>query len=270
MTTYETLLVAHHGPVAVITLNRPERLNALNSVLLDEMDAVLDEMEARDDVRALVVHGAGRAFSAGFDLKEGATLKREGVGDWRRVLQRDLDFIMRFWHSPLPTIAAVHGPCLAGACELAMACDITICDETARMGEPELRFGAGIVALLLPWLTNPKRAKEMLLTGNDKVSAREALELGLVNRVVPQGMHLDAALETARTIAVMDRDAVRLTKHAVNRAFEIMGLREALQVGMDIDVQIETMVTPERQEFGRILKEQGLKAALAWREARFG
>jgi len=266
---YETILVERHGPVALLTFNRPDRLNALSAKLMDETEHALDAFETSDDVRAVVVAGAGRAFSAGFDLKEGATQKREGVGDWRRILQRDLDFIMRFWHSPLPTIAAVHGPCLAGACEIAMACDITIADETARLGEPELRFGAGIVALLLPWLTNPKRAKEILLTGNDKVSAREACDIGMINRVVPEGEHVSAALEMARTIGVMDRGAVRLTKHAVNRSFEIMGLNEALQMGLDIDVQIEAMVTPERQEFGRILKEDGLKAALEWREKRF-
>jgi enoyl-CoA hydratase len=269
-TTYETLLLRHEGPVAVITLNRPDRLNALNVAMMRECHDVLDKLEMSEDVRAIVVHGAGRAFSAGFDLKEGATEKREGVIDWRVILQRDLAFIMRFWRSPLPTIAAVHGPCLAGACELAMACDVTIVDETARLGEPELRFGSGIVALLLPWLTNPKKAKELLLTGNDKVTAQEAYEIGMVNKVVPEGEHLDAAITMARTMAVMDREALRLTKHAINRAYEIMGLNESLQVGLDIDVQIESMATPERQEFGRILKQDGLQAAVAWRESRFG
>ena len=266
---YETLDIARHGPVAVMTLNRPDRLNAINPRMIEDVNAGLDELEADDDVRAIVLTGAGRAFSAGFDLKEGATEKRDGPADWRNILKRDLDFIMRFWHSPKPTIAAVHGPCLAGACELAMACDVTIADETARLGEPELRFGSGIVALLLPWLTNPKRAKEILLTGNDKLTAQEAHEIGMINKVVAEGEHLDAALAMARTMAVMDPDSVRLTKHAVNRTYELMGMNEALTMGMDIDVQIETIETPERREFGRILREQGLKAALAWRESRF-
>ncbi len=267
--SYETLAIERQGPVAVITLNRPERLNAINVKMIEETHAVLDELEASQDVRAIVVHGTGRAFSAGFDLKDGASEKRDGVNDWRIILERDLNYIMRFWHSPLPTIAAVHGPCLAGACELAMACDVTIADPTARFGEPELRFGSGIVALLLPWLSNPKRAKEILLTGNDKVSAEEAKEIGMINRVVAEGEHLNAALEMARTMAVMDRDALRLTKQAINRSFEIMGLNEALQVGLDTDIQIESIVTPERAEFGRILKSEGLQAALEWRESRF-
>ena len=114
------------------------------------------------------------------------------------------------------------------------------------------------------WLEVKRQATTAHSFGLDMhlLSAREALDMGLINRVMPEGQHLDAALETARTIAVMDRDAMRLTKHAVNRSFEIMGMREALQMGMDIDVQIESMVTPERQEFGQILKEKGLKAAL--------
>ncbi len=267
--SYETILLERFGPVAVITLNRPDKLNAISTVMMAEVDDALDQLEADDDVRAIVLNGAGRAFSAGFDLKEGSTQKRETAADWRAILQRDLDFIMRFWNSPLPTIAAVHGHCLAGGCELAMSCDVTIADVTARMGEPELRFGAGIVALLMPWLSNPKKAKEALLTGNDKITAEEAHAMGLINKIVPEGEHLTAALEMARTMAVMDRDALQLTKQAINRAYETMGLKDALQIGLDTDVQIETMVTPERQEFGRILREEGLQAALVWRESRF-
>ena len=267
--TLQCIAMEKRGPVACIMLNRPERLNAINRQMIDEINALLDELEADEEVRAVVLHGAGRAFSAGFDLKDGATEKRETADDWRTVLQRDLDFVLRFWHSPLPTIAAVHGHCLAGACELALACDITVADESALLGEPELRFGAGIVALLLPWLTNPKRAKEIILTGNDKVTAAEALALGLINKVVPPGKHLEAAVEMARTIAVMDKDTVRLTKGAINRTYEIMGLHEALAMGMETDIEIETMESPERRAFNKILREQGLKAALAWRESRF-
>lgn len=268
--SYETLIVEHEGPVAVITLNRPKQLNAISIKMVEEITAAMDAIEASETARAIVLTGAGRSFSAGFDLKEGATQKREGVKDWHRILKFDADFIMRFWHSPLPTIAAVHGHCLAGGCELSMACDVTIADETARLGEPELRFGASIVVLMLPWLTNPKKAKEVLLTGNDKVTAREALDMGLINRMVPEGEHLAAAMEMARTMAVMDPDSVRLTKQAINRTYEMMGLTSALDMALDLGVQIESIVTPERREFGRILKQEGLQAALAWRESRFG
>ncbi len=267
---YDTISYETRGAVGLLTLNRPERLNAINRRMIDELNAALDAVEGDDGVRALVVAGAGRAFCSGFDLKDGAETPKHGVADWRPVLQRDFDIIMRFWHLSRPTIAAVQGYCLAGGCELAMACDITIAAEGTRFGEPELRFGSGIVALLLPWLTGPKKAKELLLTGTDKVTAAEALAMGMINRVVPDGQELDAALAMARDIAVMDRAAVAMTKQAINRTYEAMGFGQALAMALDVDVQIESMETPEGRAFAEIARRDGLKAALAWRDARFG
>ena len=268
--TYQTLLYEQRGPVALLTLNRPAVLNAIDATMIGELDRALDAIEADAAVRALVVTGAGRAFCAGFDLKDNSAERAEGVAQWRPILERDLAIIMRFWHSPLPTVAAVKGYALAGGCELAMACDITIAAAGTRFGEPELRFGSGIVALLLPWLTGPKKAKELLLTGNDKVSAEDALAMGMINRVVPAGEEVDAALAVARDIAVMDKNAVALTKRAINRSYDIMGMREALAMALDIDVLIESMDTPESTQFAEIARRDGLKAALAWRDARFG
>ena len=268
--SYETIIFERRGPVGLLTLNRPERLNAINRAMIDELNACLDAAERDGEIRALVVTGAGRAFCSGFDLKDGATAKREGVADWREVLQRDFDVIMRFWHSPLPTLAAIRGYALAGGCELALACDITIAAEGTRLGEPELKFGSGIIALLMPWLAGPKKAKEHLLSGNDRIGAEEALAIGLVNRVVPEGQELDAALALARDIAVNDRAKVALTKQAINRTYDIMGFREALAMGLDIDVQIEATETPEGRQFKEIARTEGLKAALVWRDARFG
>jgi enoyl-CoA hydratase len=266
----ETIHLVREGAVAQILLARPERLNAINAKMIDELSSLLDELERDPEVRAVVLGGEGRAFCAGFDLKEGLAQKREGIEDWRRVYRRDLEVIMRLWDSPLPTVAGVQGYALGGGCELALACDITVAGEDAIFGEPELKFGSGVVALLLPWLTNPKKAKELLLTGNDRLGAQEALDCGLVNKVVPAGTHLEAALAVARTIATMDRDAVAMTKAAINHGFEIMGLRKALEVGAESGAQIEASETPERSEFNRIARSDGLKAAIAWREARFG
>ncbi|MEX0695931.1 MAG: enoyl-CoA hydratase-related protein [Dongiaceae bacterium] len=267
---YDTIAYETRGAVGLLTLNRPERLNAIDRRMIDELNAALDAVEGDEGVRALVVAGAGRAFCSGFDLKDGAETPKHGVADWRPVLQRDFDIIMRFWHLSRPTIAAVKGYCLAGGCELAMACDITIAAEGTRFGEPELRFGSGIVALLLPWLTGPKKAKELLLTGTDKVTAAEALAIGMINRVVPDGQELAAALAMARDIAVMDRAAVAMTKQAINRTYEAMGFSQALAMALDIDVQIESMETTEGRAFAEIARRDGLKAALAWRDARFG
>ena len=146
---FVTITVEKIGAVARLTLNRPERANALNAAMLGQISTALDEIERDAGLRALIVTGAGAAFSSGFDLKEQMERRPTGVESWRAILRKDFDTIMRFWHFPLPTIATVRGPCLAGACELALACDITIASDDAFFGEPELKFGAGIVALIL-------------------------------------------------------------------------------------------------------------------------
>src|SRR6187200_2159475 len=160
--------------------------------MLTEIGQALDEAEGNAAVRAIVVRGSGAAFSSGFDLQEQMERRPVGVDQWQPILRKGFDTVMRFWHCPLPTIAAVRGPCLAGACELALACDITIASEDAFFGEPELKFGAGIVAMILPWIVGPKVAKEIILLGEDRVSAVRAREIGMINRIVP-GAELDDA-----------------------------------------------------------------------------
>jgi enoyl-CoA hydratase len=266
---YETVLYEQRGAVALITLNRPERLNAMNAAMLAELNLAMDAAEADASVRAIVLAASGKGFCSGFDLKEQAVARPRGVAQWRPLLQRDFDAIMRFWHSPKPTLSAVRGPALAGGCELALACDITIAAEDAVFGEPELRFGAGIVVMLLPWLTGPKRAKQLLLTGDDTLSAQRAEAMGLVNEVVPVGEELTRALAIAGNLAMMDAMALRQTKRAINRSYEIMGMGEALAAALDIDLQIEGEGTADKQQFMEILRRDGLRAALAWRDARF-
>jgi enoyl-CoA hydratase len=265
----QTVLFAKADRVATLTLNRPERLNAMNRTMLAEINRACDAVEADDDVRVLVVAGAGAAFSSGFDLKEQMEAQPAGTADWRRILDQDFGAIMRFWSLSKPTIAAVQGHCLAGACELAMACDITIAAENAVFGEPELKFGAGIVAMILPWIAGPKQAKEIIFNGIDNLSAREALRLGLVNRVVPNGTHLTAALAMARRIAAIDPELMRQTKKAINHTYEIQGMGEALGTALDIDLDIESRGSPDKRRFMEIARKDGLRAALAWRDARF-
>lgn len=266
-----TIVTERIERIGVLTFNRPEVLNAFNQELVQAGTAALAELAADGAVRAIVVRGAGRAFSAGFDLKEAAaTSTTRTAQEWRAILERDFDFIMSFWHCPKPTIAAVHGYCLGGAFELALACDVTIAARGARFGQPEVRFGSGIVAMLLPWIAGPKASKEILLAGVDRLDAERACALGIVNRVVPDGEEFAAALEMARAIAAAAPEAVRLTKRAINRSFEAMGLEAALRQALEIEIAIETAAGPERREFDRIRREQGLRAALAWREGREG
>ncbi len=266
---YETIQLQLDSPVALLTLNRPQRLNAINKRMLEELQTALDRVENDINVRALVVCGAGGNFSSGFDLKEQMEARPSGLEQWRIILDRDFSAITRFWSLRKPTIAAVDGYCLAGGCELALCCDITIASDNAIFGEPELKFGAGIVVMILPWLVGPKRAKEILLSGLDNIPARRALDIGLINRIVPARDLQSTALALARHIAVIDPHLVQETKRAINRQFEIMGLTEALQQALDIDLGIEGEGSADKKRFMEIARSDGLRAAIAWRDARF-
>jgi enoyl-CoA hydratase len=268
---FETIQLESQGPIAILTLNRPDRLNAINNSMKTELLDALQRVEADDEIAVLVLRGAGRAFCAGFDLRgeDGEADVERDAAYWRPVLQSGFDAIMGFWNLSKPTISAVHTYALAGGLELALACDITIAAEGTRMGEPELKFNSGIVVLLLPWLTNPKKAKQLILTGNDHLDARAALDLGLINEVVPKGEEFQAAMDMAREIAVVDRDVTRLTKQAINRSYEIMGMTDALRMALDVDVEIESLDTPDGKQFKKIMREQGLQAAVTWRDSRF-
>ena len=188
----------------------------------------------------------------------------------RAELEEDFEIIMRFWDCPKPTIAAVHKYCLGSAMEMAVACDITITADDCRFGAPEVKFGSGMVALVLPWFIGPKRAKELLLTGDDKVTAEQALQYGLVNRVVPVDQVIAEARSVAISIAKNDALAVRMTKQAINRTYEIAGMRDALLHALEVDIEIESTETEESREFNQILRTKGTKAAIAWRDARLG
>ena len=266
---YATIIVEKLGPVARLTLNRPERVNALNRTMLEEIGAALDEAEHDPEVRALIVRGAGAAFSSGFDLKEQMERPPRGLDQWRPVLRQDFDTVMRFWHCPKPTIAAVRGPCLAGAFELSLACDITIASETAFFGEPELKFGAGIVVMLLPWLVGPKIAKEIIFLGEDRLSVERARELGIVNKIVPDAsLEAEAAL-VARHLCAIDPGLVKHTKRAINSTLERQGLLDALEAALAIDLDIEGRGSPDKIAFMEIARAEGLKAAIQWRDTRF-
>lgn len=266
--TYNTIIVTIKDRVGHIVLNRPQVLNALNSELVRDVTQALAALEADGSVRAIVLSGEGRAFSAGFDLKESEQKKYATTPEWRAVLEADFAFIMQFWNCRKPTVSAVHGYCLGGGLELAVACDITVAGEDALFGEPEVKFGSGIVALLVPWMVGPKFAKEMLLTGNDRIPAERVLQMGLINQVAPKGEHVALAMQIAGQIAAAAPLSVELTKRAINRGYDVRGMREALLLGLDMDVLIETSGGEDRKEFNRIRAESGLKAAIAWRDAK--
>jgi enoyl-CoA hydratase len=266
---FETIHYEVNDTAASLILSRPARSNALNARMLEEVNVAMDLAEADQRVRVVVVTGAGAAFSSGFDLKEQMERRPTGFDQWQAILRKDFDAVMRFWHCPKPTVAAVRGPCLAGAFELALACDMTIASETAFFGEPELKFGAGIVAMILPWVVGPKIAKEIIFTGEDRIPAARAREIGMVNRVVPAADLDAAALALAQHIAAIDPELVKQTKRAINRALEAQNMLQALEEALAIDLAIEGAGSPDKAQFMEIARRDGLKAALAWRDARF-
>lgn len=264
-----TIEFEKHGPVAEIRLNRPNKLNAVDAVMNEELCAAIEDVETDEEVRVVILSGNGRAFSAGFDLK--FSERDRGVSEHdhtRQELQRAFDLIMRFWDCPKPIIAAVHGYCLGSSLEISAVCDITIAAENCRFGAPEVRFGSGIVCMVLPWIIGTKNAKEILLEGSTDIDASRAEAIGLVNRVVPAPALMTEARILANEIAINDPFAVRLTKKAINQSLEAAGMRDALRAALETDMEIETTETPESRTFNEIMETDGVKAALAWRAAQ--
>ncbi len=217
MTAYQFILAETHQQVGLVRFNRPKELNALNSVLMEELVSALEAFDRDPAIGCLVITGSQRAFAAGADIKEMAEatavemLQRDNIARWDRLRKLKK-----------PLIAAVSGFCLGGGCELAMACDLLVASESARFGQPEINLG------VMPGAGGTQRltravgkalAMEMVLNAR-LLTAAEAAHFGLVNRVVPVEVYLDEALALAQSIAQRAPLAVRLAKEAVNQAFE--------------------------------------------------
>jgi enoyl-CoA hydratase len=263
------LLSEDLGPVRRLTLHRPASLNALNAKLMEALEAAFDEAAGDDDVRVVVLRGAGRAFCAGYDLNQDAEEGTKDAAEWQRELDRDTERLLRILELPKPVIASVHSYCLAGGTDLMLACDLAVASDDAVFGYVDIRFGSGVVSMFLPWVVGVRAAKELILTGEDRIPAAEALRIGLVNRVVPRGELDDATMALADEIARNEPFVVRTMKASINRVWQLAGLRAALDANTELDVMIETANLPARDEFRRITQEEGLKAAIAWRDARY-
>jgi enoyl-CoA hydratase len=223
--------VLHDRPadgVARVTLNRPQVLNAINRDLLADLDAVLREVEADPEVRAVVLTGAGRAFSAGFDLKAEAAEDPLSPDAWADRFIEDWQVFLRIWRSSRPFVAAVRGYNLGGALELSLLCDITLASADAKFGAPEIRHASGPGAAMLPWLTGMKAAKYVLLTG-DFIDATEAQRMGIVTKVVADADLDDEAVAVAERLGRIPPDAMKLNKTAINRMYERLGMLTAVE-----------------------------------------
>src|SRR5690606_24434551 len=190
------------------------------------------------------------------------------VQQWRANVKRENDTWYRIWRSRLPFIAAVHGYCLGGACELSMVCDITIASEDAQFGEPEIQFQSAPPFPIMPWVIGMKKTKELLLTG-DRIDAREAERLGLINRVVPNDQLMESARQLARKLSMIPPPAMQLNKQGLNRGYDIRGFQSTVDFSAEIFTLVLTSDSQEKRDFDKIAAEQGLKEAFKWRDAKF-
>jgi enoyl-CoA hydratase len=268
-TAEPVVLVEDVGPVRRLTMNRPDALNALNGELIAGLSDAVATAAADDDVRVVILRGAGRAFCAGYDLNEDAEQGEHDARHWHEELAASTARMLEFTDCPKPTIAQVHSYCLAGGTDLMLACDLAVVADDAKFGYVDIRFGSGVVSMFLPWVVGVRRAKELLFTGEDRLGADDALRIGLVNRVVPAADLDEATLALANEIAKNEPFVIQTTKRAVNRAWDVAGFRAAMVANTELDVMIETANLPARDEFRRITQQEGLKAAIAWRDERF-
>lgn len=223
---YQTLTLTVADRIATITVNRPDKLNALNDVTMGELGAVAEEVRSRADVGGVILTGAGRSFVAGADISE---LAGQRPVDARRRALRGQAVLQQFESLPKPVVAAVNGFALGGGCELAMACHIRIASDTAKFGQPEVKLGitpgyGGTQRL--PRLVGRGRALQLLLTG-ETIDAAEAWRIGLVNRVVPGNELMTAATTTLNAILANGPLAVAMCIDLVNRGLD-MPLSDAL------------------------------------------
>ena len=255
---YELLTFEVADRIATITVNRPDKLNALNDALMRELGVAIDEARARDDVGAVLLTGAGRAFVAGADIAE---LADQNATEGKARAERGQRVFRRFEQSPKPTLAAINGFALGGGCELAMACHLRLASEAAKFGQPEVKLGIvpGYGATQrLPRLVGKGRALQLLLTG-EMIDAAEAYRIGLVNRVVPRASCSRRLARCSPDILAQGPLAVAHCIEAVDRGF---------------DLPIDDAIALEASYFGLLSasadKAEGMRAFLEKRPAKFG
>lgn len=263
----ETITYEVTDRIARITLNRPERINAISPQMREEISQAIDEAERDDAARVILFAGAGRGFCAGFDIASaGDSAQIRGVAADRDRLEEMVGHFLRIWDARLPVIAKVHGACLAGGSMLAVSCDVTIAAEDARVGTPQLPLGAGFLGPLWAWHVGPKKAKELIFPTGTVISGAEAARIGLFNTAVPAA-DLDAYVEEyVARVAKTPREILVLEKRAINRSQEIQGFREAFLQSAEIDALAHA--TDAVHQTKQRIQDEGLKSAMAaWANA---
>ncbi len=279
--SYSDVLYEVDGRVAFVTLNRPEKLNALSNNLRGEMIDAMKEAEANPDVGVIVLRAAGRAFSAGYDLSPARAAGADSAYVNRHSLMPDTNtthpgqqqwsrhVVMTnwaIWELAKPVIASIQGYCLAGGTELATICDFRVVAEDAQIGYPPVRAMTTMDMMWAPWYLPAAKAREFAFVG-DPISGAEMERLGWANYAVPAEQLADFTDRFARRMAHIDNDMLMYSKRSVNRQYEVMGIRTGLWSGTEI--QALSAYRPAAGEWGRHVREEGLKAALEWRDGPF-
>jgi enoyl-CoA hydratase/carnithine racemase len=262
----DELLWEQSGPVGTITLNRPDKLNAVTPAMLAGLDECLDRAEQDDTVRVLLITGAGRAFCAGADISRPQTTDLRAL--WARDA-RHTERQLRMWSFPKPTVVVIQGYCLGRGCEIALSCDIVVAEEDARIGEPEIRQGS-VLSSIVPWMVGMQHAKRFLLTG-DTFTGREAAAIGLVADVVPTGDGLERGRRLAERIAHIPPLVAAAVKRVVNTAYESAGMRAAVHANLLLAASLDGLSAEElgTAELTEIRRTQGMKAFLEARDGPF-
>ncbi|MBH40904.1 MAG: enoyl-CoA hydratase [Chloroflexi bacterium] len=282
MSDYETLIVEKERGRARITLNRPEKLNALSRRLQSELREALWDADRDDRVHSVILRGAGRSFCAGYDLTPDRVQPGETIDEadkyssiyrssqsfdddaWRmEEAQRDR---MAIFDMHKPVIGQVHGYCVAGGTDLVLLCDMVIAAEDSQIGFPPVRAMGGPPAHMWSYLVGPQWAKYMLLTG-EFISGSQAASLGLVLKAVPTAELEETVEEIADRLAMIDPDFLAGNKRSVNLALELQGARTMQRIAAEMDARMHT--SPGMNDWRTRNSEQGLKEALAWRDGRF-
>ncbi|MEO3999413.1 enoyl-CoA hydratase/isomerase family protein [Mesorhizobium sp. CAU 1732] len=253
--------------VLTFTFNRPERLNAITSDIYAHIADHVSAASTDEDIKVIVLKGNGRAFSSGFDLKlqTGNRTVEQKINSLQLTANRARWAI---WNCRKPVIAAVHGYCVGGALELVLPTDLTISTESCRFAVPEILFGAGPAFNMFPWLMNHKKAKSILLLG-EQFSAADAYDAGLVTKVVPD---TDLASETQKCVDQllrMPRGAVWFNKQGVNRAFETSGMIAHINSWAETVAILGQIPDPTRESFSRKVQEEGASAGIKWRSDHY-
>src|SRR5260370_5818300 len=257
--------------VGIVTLNRPEKLNAISGELQEQLTDAFARADTDPQTSVVLLRAEGRSFCAGYDISARTPEKDDWRSDPTRVhehLRVQLDFEMVPWLMKKPVIASVQGHVMGGGCELVMLCDLTIAADNATFGEPEVRFSSVGPAIVMPMIIGYKKARELLYFG-DTIDAKTALELGMVNRVVPLAELREASLRYAKRLSLISPPALYATKRAVNRGADAAGFRTALYAGLDVVGPLYATTTEFGAKFREIIEREGVPAAVKWRAAQF-